>query len=324
MNETVLRVEDLRTYFYTKSGIVKAVDGLSFSVGNGETLGIVGESGSGKSMTALSILRLVPAPAGKIVSGRILLRDDDLLAKSEKEMQKVRGGRISMILQDPMTSLDPLFTIGDQLAETIRIHQRNGTTSVEARVEEMLRLVKIPAPEQRVHDYPHQMSGGMRQRIVAGIALACQPELLIADEPTTSLDVTIQSQLLALLKDVQRQLNLAMIIITHDFGIVARLCHRVAVMYAGRIVEEADVRTLFRRPAHPYTIALLRSLPQLGRESERLFSIGGQPPDLRHLPQGCSFAPRCSKAIDVCRTEYPAQRDLGDGHHACCYVPAAK
>jgi oligopeptide/dipeptide ABC transporter ATP-binding protein len=322
MNETVLRVEDLRTYFYTKSGIVKAVDGLSFSVGNGETLGIVGESGSGKSMTALSILRLVPAPAGKIVSGRILLRDDDLLAKSEKEMQKVRGARISMILQDPMTSLDPLFTIGDQLAETIRIHQRNGTTSVEARVEEMLRLVKIPAPEQRVHDYPHQMSGGMRQRIVAGIALACQPELLIADEPTTSLDVTIQSQLLALLKDVQRQLNLAMIIITHDFGIVARLCHRVAVMYAGRIVEEADVRTLFRRPAHPYTIALLRSLPQLGGGAERLFSIGGQPPDLRQLPQGCSFAPRCSKAIKVCTTEYPSQREVGEGHLVCCHVPA--
>ena len=229
-----------------------------------------------------------------------------------------------MILQDPMTSLDPLFTIGDQLAEPIRIHQRDGTTSVQARVEEMLRLVKIPSPERRVHDYPHQMSGGMRQRIVGAIALACQPELLIADEPTTSLAVTIQAQFLALLKDVQRELGLAMIVITHDFGIVARLCHRVAVMYAGRIVEEADVRTLFRSPAHPYTIALLRSLPQLGRETERLFTIGGQPPDLRHLPAGCSFAPRCSKAIDVCRTEYPAQRDLGDGHHACCYVPAAK
>jgi len=324
MNETVLRVEDLRTHFFTPSGVVRAVDGVSFSVRERETLGIVGESGSGKTMTALSILRMVPAPAGKVVGGRILLRDDDLLTKSEKEMQKIRGSRISMILQDPMTSLDPLFTIGDQLAEPIRIHQRNETTGVQARVEEMLRLVKIPSPERRVHDYPHQMSGGMRQRIVGAIALACQPELLIADEPTTSLDVTIQAQFLALLKDVQREFGLAMIVITHDFGIVARICHRVAVMYAGRIVEEADVRTLFRSPAHPYTIALLRSLPQLGRESERLFSIGGQPPDLRHLPQGCSFAPRCSKAIDVCRTEYPAQRDLGDGHHACCYVPAAK
>ena len=324
MTETILRVEDLRTHFFTRSGVVRAVDGVSFSVRERETLGIVGESGSGKSMTALSILRMVPAPAGKVVGGRILLRGDDLLTKSEKEMQKIRGSRISMILQDPMTSLDPLFTIGDQLAEPIRIHQRDGTTSVQARVEEMLRLVKIPSPERRVHDYPHQMSGGMRQRIVGAIALACQPELLIADEPTTSLDVTIQAQFLALLKDVQRELGLAMIVITHDFGIVARLCHRVAVMYAGRIVEEADVRTLFRSPAHPYTIALLRSLPQLGRETERLFTIGGQPPDLRHLPAGCSFAPRCSKAIDVCRTEYPAQREVGEGHHVCCHVHASK
>lgn len=322
MKETVLRVEDLRTHFFTRSGVVKAVDGVSLSVGERETLGIVGESGSGKSMTALSILRMVPAPAGKIVGGRILLRGDDLLQKTEKEMQKIRGSRISMILQDPMTSLDPLFTIGDQLAEPIRIHQQDGTTSVQARVEEMLRLVKIASPERRVHDYPHQMSGGMRQRIVGAIALACQPELLIADEPTTSLDVTIQAQFLALLKEVQRQLNLAMIVITHDFGIVARLCHRVAVMYAGRIVEEADVRTLFRSPAHPYTIALLRSLPQLGREAERLFSIGGHPPDLRQLPQGCSFAPRCPKAIEVCRTEYPAQREVSEGHRVRCYLPA--
>ncbi|HSB71815.1 MAG TPA: ABC transporter ATP-binding protein [Candidatus Methylomirabilis sp.] len=324
MSETVLQVKDLRTHFFTRSGVVKAVDGVTFSVGERETLGIVGESGSGKSMTALSILRLVPSPAGKIVGGRVLLRGDDLLAKSEREMRKIRGSRISMILQDPMTSLDPLFTIGDQLAEPIRIHQREGTTSVPARVEEMLRLVKIPAPDSRMNDYPHQMSGGMRQRIVGAIALACQPELLIADEPTTSLDVTIQAQFLALLKEVQRELGLAMIVITHDFGIVARLCHRVAVMYAGRIVEEADVRTLFRHPAHPYTAALLRSLPQLGRESDRLCSIGGQPPDLRCLPPGCSFAPRCSKAIDVCRSEYPAQRDLGDGHHVCCHVAATE
>ncbi len=319
MNETVLRVEDLCTHFFTRSGVVKAVDGVSFSVGERETLGIVGESGSGKSVTALSILRMVPAPAGKIVSGRILLRDDDLLAKSEKEMVKIRGARISMILQDPMTSLDPLFTIGDQLAEPIRIHQRNGTTSVAARVEEMLRLVNIPAPERRVHDYPHQMSGGMRQRIVGAIALACQPELLIADEPTTSLDVTIQLQFLTLLKDVQRQLGLAMIVITHDFGIVARLCHRVAVMYAGRIVEGADVRTLFRNPRHPYTIALLKSLPRLGAETERLFTIGGQPPDPRELPPGCSFAPRCSHVMDACRKEYPPQRELGQNHFVSCY-----
>jgi peptide/nickel transport system ATP-binding protein/oligopeptide transport system ATP-binding protein len=322
--ETVLQVEDLRTHFFTRSGVVKAVDGVSFSVGERETLGIVGESGSGKSMTALSILRMVPAPAGKIVGGRVRLRGEDLLQKSEHEMRKVRGGRISMILQDPMTSLDPLFTIGDQLAEPIRIHQRGGNGALQARVEEMLRLVKIASPERRVHDYPHQMSGGMRQRIVGAIALACRPELLIADEPTTSLDVTIQAQLLALLRDVQREFGLAMIMITHDFGIVARICQRVAVMYAGRIVEEADVRTLFRRPAHPYTVALLHSLPKLGRETERLYSIGGQPPDLRQLPPGCSFAPRCPKATGPCLTEYPAQREVGPGQRVRCHFPETK
>jgi oligopeptide/dipeptide ABC transporter ATP-binding protein len=229
-----------------------------------------------------------------------------------------------MILQDPMTSLDPLFTIGDQLAEPIRIHQRDETASVQARVEEMLRLVKIPSPERRTQDYPHQMSGGMRQRIVGAMALACRPELLIADEPTTSLDVTIQAQLLALLKDVQREFGLAMIMITHDFGIVARICQRVAVMYAGRIVEEANVRSLFRSPAHPYTVALLHSLPKLGRGAERLYSIGGQPPDLRQLPPGCSFAPRCPKATGPCLTEYPAQRDVGLGQRVCCHFPEVK
>ncbi len=324
MSTAVLEVEDLRTHFFTRSGVVRAVDGVTFSVGERETLGIVGESGSGKSMTALSILRLVPAPAGKIVGGRILLRGEDLVQKSEREMRRIRGSRISMILQDPMTSLDPLFTIGDQLAEPIRIHQPGGAASMPARVEEMLRLVKIPSPEQRMNDYPHQMSGGMRQRIVGAIALACRPELLIADEPTTSLDVTIQAQLLALLKDVQQELGLAMIMITHDFGIVARICHRVAVMYAGRIVEEADVRTLFRSPAHPYTIALLQSLPQLGSEVGRLHSIGGQPPDLRHLPHGCRFAPRCPKATETCQAEYPARRDVGERHRVWCHLPEVR
>jgi oligopeptide/dipeptide ABC transporter ATP-binding protein len=320
VSETILQVEDLHTHFFTRSGVVKAVDGVSFSVAEGETLGIVGESGSGKSMTALSILRMVPAPAGQIVGGKILLRGENLLEKSEKEMRKIRGRRISMILQDPMTSLDPVFTIGDQLVEPIRIHQREQGGDPWARVKEMLTLVKIPSPETRMNDYPHQMSGGMRQRVVGAIALACQPELLIADEPTTSLDVTIQAQLLALLKEVQRQLNLAMIIITHDFGIVARICHRVAVMYAGRIVEAADVRTLFRNPAHPYTVALLKSLPRLGTEAERLFTIGGQPPDPRHLPPGCSFAPRCTRAMEVCSGEYPPQREVGEHHVVSCYL----
>jgi len=320
VKEIILQVEDLRTYFSTKSGVVKAVDGVNFSVGMGETLGIVGESGCGKSVTALSILRLVPAPAGQIVGGKIFLRGEDLLKKTEKQMQKIRGRRISMILQDPMTSLDPLFTIGDQLAEPIRIHQRDQTTDVLTRVREMLSLVKIPSPETRMNDYPHQMSGGMRQRIVGAIALACQPELLIADEPTTSLDVTIQAQFLSLLKDIQDTLGVAMIVVTHDFGIVAKICHRVAVMYAGKIVETADVKRLFRNPTHPYTIALMKSLPKLGVEVQRLFTIGGQPPDLRHLTKGCSFAPRCSQVMDICKIEYPPQTKVGDDHYICCYL----
>jgi oligopeptide/dipeptide ABC transporter ATP-binding protein len=320
VKEPILRVDDLRTYFTTKSGLVKAVDGVSFTVAEGETLGIVGESGSGKSITALSILQLVPPPSGQIVGGRIALRGEDLLQKSEREMQKIRGSKISMILQDPMTSLDPLFTIGEQLAEPIRIHQKTQTKDVMARVREMLGLVKIPSPERRINDYPHQMSGGMRQRIVGAIALACEPELLIADEPTTSLDVTIQAQFLALLKDIQRNFGLAMIVITHDLGIVAKICHRVAVMYAGRIVETAEVRALFKRPVHPYTIALLQCLPKLETPTERLFTIGGQPPDPRRLPLGCSFAPRCPQAMDICQQEFPPWREVREAHFACCHL----
>jgi oligopeptide/dipeptide ABC transporter ATP-binding protein len=320
VTETVLRVEDLKTHFFVGTGIVKAVDGVSFSVGKGETLGIVGESGCGKSMTALSILRMVPAPTGQIVGGRVFLRGDDLLQKSEKEMQAIRGSRISMILQDPMTSLDPLFTVGDQVAEPIRIHRKTPGPSVLARAAELLRLVKIPSPDERMSSYPHEMSGGMRQRVGAAIALACEPELLIADEPTTSLDVTTQAQLIALLKDLQQKLGLAMIVITHDFGVVSRICHRVAVMYAGRIIETADVQTVFSTPTHPYTVALLASLPRFGAGLKRLHTIGGQPPDLRHLPRGCSFAPRCSRVMAICTTADPPQRDLGAGHSVCCHL----
>jgi oligopeptide/dipeptide ABC transporter ATP-binding protein len=322
MTETVLQVNELKTHFFTGSGVVKAVDGVTFSVAKGETLGIVGESGCGKSMTALSILRMVPAPAGQTVGGQVFLRGEDLLRKSEKEMQSIRGSSISMILQDPMTSLDPLFTIGDQVGEPIRTHSKTHGLNVLARATEMLRLVKIPSPAARMSSFPHQMSGGMRQRIVAAIALACEPDLLIADEPTTSLDVTTQAQLIALLKDIQHKLGLAMIVITHDFGVVSRICHRVAVMYAGRIIETADVQTVFGAPAHPYTIALLKSLPRFGAGLERLHTIGGQPPDLRDLPRGCSFAPRCARVMEICTKEFPPQYEIGAGHSVCCHLAA--
>lgn len=321
LNSTpVLDVQDLRTYFHTRSGLVKAVDGVSFSVSRGETLGIVGESGSGKSITALSIMRLLPQPAGRIAGGRVMLAGEDLLTKSEAEMQSIRGSRVSMILQDPMTSLDPLFTIGDQVAEPIRVHGRASGKGILDRAIEMLRLVKIPSPEARMHSYPHEISGGMRQRIVSAMAIACEPQLLIADEPTTSLDVTIQAQLISLLKELQERLGLAMIIITHDFSVVSRICHRVAVMYAGRIVESADVQTLFRNPQHPYTVALLKSLPQLGADIQRLQTIGGQPPDLRNLPTGCSFAPRCIHATERCHQQYPREFMVADDHVVSCHL----
>jgi len=316
----VLDVQDLRTYFHTRSGLVKAVDGVSFSVARGETLGIVGESGSGKSITALSIMRLLPQPAGRIAGGRVILAGEDLLTKSEAEMRSIRGSRVSMILQDPMTSLDPLFTIGDQVAEPIRAHGRASGKGILDRAIEMLRLVKIPSPEARMNSYPHEISGGMRQRIVSAMAIACEPQLLIADEPTTSLDVTIQAQLISLLKELQERLGLAMIIITHDFSVVSRICHRVAVMYAGRIVESTDVQTLFRNPQHPYTVALLKSLPQLGADIQRLQTIGGQPPDLRNLPNGCSFAPRCTHATERCHQQYPAEVMVAEGHVVSCHM----
>ena len=305
MADPLLEVRDLRTYIYTRRGIVKAVDGASFSVHAGETLGIVGESGSGKSMSCLSILRLVPEPGGRIVGGEIVFDGQNLLTKSTQEMRQLRGSRIAVILQDPMASLNPAMTVGEQIAETLALHRGLRGRALDDRVLELLRQVKISDPERRVHAYPHQMSGGIRQRVAGAIAISCQPTLLIADEPTTSLDVTIQAQYLRLLKEIQRETNLALVFVTHDLGIVAKLCDRVAVMYAGRIVETGRTRDIFNQPRHPYTIGLLNCLPTLSRGRTPLTAIEGQPPDLANVPPGCSFAPRCPMAEPRCHQARP-------------------
>ena len=316
----VLEVDDLRTHFVTRWGLVKAVDGVSFQLRAGETLGLVGESGSGKSVTALSIMQLVPSPPGRIVGGRVILEGDDLLQADESRMSQVRGGKIAMILQDPMTALNPVFDIEDQVGEALRIHKSLRAQGLKEQVIAMLRRVRIPVPEIRIRDYPHQLSGGMRQRVVGAIGISCDPLVLIADEPTTSLDATIQAQYLRLLKDLQRQTGAALIFITHDFGIVARMCDRVAVMYAGRIVEQGAVRQIFDSPSHPYTEALINSVPKIEERVERLYAIQGQPPALWDLPRGCSFAPRCPYVLDRCHEEYPPLLNVGDGHAAACWL----
>ncbi len=319
--EPLLRVEDLKTYFFTKNGVVKAVDGVSFSVKRGEIVGFVGESGCGKSITALSILRLVPPPAGRIVGGKVIFQGEDLLCKTEKEMRAYRGRKLTMILQDPLTSLNPVFTIGDQVGESFFYHPGvNDSRNILDKVIDVLRKVKVPAAERRVKDYPHQFSGGMRQRVGAAIAIACQPELLIADEPTTSLDVTIQAQFLKLILDIQKQSNLAVLYITHDLGVVAQVCDRVQVMYAGKIVETGDVRRIFKAPLHPYTRGLLESVPQIGTKKQRLFQIDGQPPYLLDLPAGCSFQPRCTNAKEICAKEYPPQVRIGENDYVRCWL----
>jgi oligopeptide/dipeptide ABC transporter ATP-binding protein len=315
-----LEVNNLRTYFFTRWGTVKAVDDVSFSVSPGESFGLVGESGCGKSITCLSLLRLVPQPAGRIVGGQILLQGENLLNKTEEEMRKIRGAKISIILQDPMTSLNPVFTIGNQLNEPIRIHLRLKGQRLLKRAAELLKLVRIPTPEVCLRNWPHQLSGGMRQRAAAAMALASEPALLIADEPTTSLDATIQVQFLQLLLELKRERGLTLIFVTHDFGIVARMCDRVAVMYAGKIVEMADVRDLFNHPAHPYTQGLMKALPKVDKNVERLVSIEGEPPRLNDVPQGCAFAPRCSSAKDKCQPDqYPPMVEIGEGHWTSCW-----
>jgi oligopeptide/dipeptide ABC transporter ATP-binding protein len=321
MTSPLLEVKDLATHFVSARGtrVVRAVDEVSFSLNAGETLGIVGESGSGKTTLALSILRLL-APAARIVSGEVLFEGDDLLKKSPGEMRRIRGKRIAMILQDPMASLNPLFSIGDQVAEPMRVHEGVGRGRAWTRARELLRAVRISAPDERVNEYPHQMSGGMRQRIVGAIAISCEPSLLIADEPTTSLDVTIQAQYLSLLRELQRTHHLALIFITHNLGIVAKMCDQVAVMYAGKMVEAGPVRRIFNAPAHPYTEALLSSIPRLSDTSARLTAIEGQPPDLAAPPKGCAFHPRCPKVIERCRDEVPPAFTATDGQVARCWL----
>jgi peptide/nickel transport system ATP-binding protein len=324
--DTVLEVKNLQTVFFTNSGLFKAVDDLSFSVRRGETLAIVGESGCGKSVTALSIMRLVPDPPGRIVGGSVTLEGTDVLGLNEAEMRAIRGNRISMIFQEPMTSLNPVMRIGDQITEAVRLHRDMSAKEAWKKAVEMLRLVRIPEPERRAHEYPHQLSGGMRQRAMIAMALACRPALLIADEPTTALDVTIQAQILALIVELQKELGTGLILITHDLGVVAQTAQRVIVMYAGKKVEEAGVEALFENPRHPYTRGLMASMPAVlsfgSKTDARLTEIPGMVPSLTNLPPGCAFAPRCSLAIDKCRAEFPPLEDWGDNHFAACWRAA--
>ncbi len=306
MDDIVLRVEGLQTQFKTEQGLVKAVDGISFEVGRGRTLGIVGESGSGKSVANLSMLRLVQTPPGKITGGKVLFDGKDLLALEEEEVRAYRGRNIAMIFQDPLTSLNPVLPIWLQIAEALELHHHLKRPAAKAKAVEMLKLIGIPDPERRANDYPHQFSGGMRQRVMIAMALSCNPEILIADEPTTALDVTIQAQILDLIRGLSRDSHTAVILITHDLGVVAGMCDEVCVLYAGRIVERALVDDLFYDPQHPYTRGLLDSIPRLDRpRTQRLYSIPGSPPDLVNLPECCPFHPRCDKAMDICRTSYP-------------------
>ena len=318
----LLEVENLQTHFRAADGINRAVDGLNFHVNERETVAIVGESGCGKSVTAMSILRLIPEPPGKI-AGAIRFNGRDLLTLSDREMRAIRGNEISMIFQEPMTSLNPVLTVGKQIGETLRLHQGMSSSQAEARAVEMLKLVGIPEPERRVREFPHQLSGGMRQRVMIAIALACNPKLLIADEPTTALDVTIQAQILDLMRDLKNTVGAAIVIITHDLGVVAEVAERVIVMYAGRKVEEAAVDKLFRNPRHPYTQGLLGSMPKLGSsltgEETRLQEIPGLVPSLKRKIDGCVFATRCAYATDLCRTIAPALEEKGEGHIAACH-----
>ncbi|TDL77846.1 ABC transporter ATP-binding protein [Peribacillus frigoritolerans] len=318
--KVVLKVNNLKTYFSSKKGVTKAVDGIDFVLHEGETLGIVGESGCGKSMTSLSILRLIPSPPGKIVDGTINFKGKDILQMSEKELRQMRGNQISMIFQEPMTSLNPVIRVGEQIAEAIRVHQRLSKKDSWKKAVEMLNLVGIPSPDKRAKQEPFQLSGGMRQRVMIAMALVCNPEILIADEPTTALDVTIQAQILELMKDLQKKLNMGIIFITHDLGVVAELCDKVAVMYAGQIVEYSTTEQLFSNPKHPYTTGLMSSLPKLYEDQEELQTMKGNVPSPYDMPKGCRFSPRCPLATAQCHDEEPSLATLEDGSQIRCFL----
>ena len=324
MAEALLSVRDLKTYFYTDEGVVRAVDGLSYDLHRGETLGIVGESGSGKSVHALSIMRLIPTPPGKIVGGQILFEGRDLLKLSDEGIRRIRGNRIAMVFQEPMTSLNPVLTIGEQIAEAVMLHQKLGKKAAWDRAAEMLDRVKIPLARDRVKDYPHQFSGGMRQRVMIAMALSCNPSVLIADEPTTALDVTIQAQIIELMRELQREFNTSIIMITHNLGVVAEMCDNVVVMYAGRPIERTDIKRIFKEPKHPYTWGLLHSIPKLYERHDRLIPIEGQPPSLIDLPPGCAFAPRCPFVMEICVQADPPDYPVGQEHTAKCYLYSDK
>ncbi|MGD6777280.1 ABC transporter ATP-binding protein [Sutcliffiella horikoshii] len=320
-NDNILEVKGLRTSFFTDEGEVKAVDGVDFSIEKGKTLGIVGESGSGKSITSLSILRLLQEPVGRVVGGEVIFKGENLLDKTKKQMMQIRGNNVSMIFQEPMTSLNPTLTCGEQIAESVRIHQKLGRKAAWVKAVDMLRLVGIPSPEKRAKQYPFELSGGMRQRVMIAIALACNPELLIADEPTTALDVTIQAQILDLMKKLQEELGTSLMLITHDLGVVAEMCDKVAVMYCGKVVEYADVQTIFSSPKHPYTVGLLNSVPKHDQDVEGDLSvIDGSVPSPFNLPQGCRFAPRCPHAKDICRNSLPDLKETEDGDQVRCWI----
>ncbi len=316
--DVILQVEDLRTYFNTDDGIVKAVNGVTFELHRGETLGIVGESGCGKSVTNLSIMKLIPSPPGRIMGGKAIFNGSDIFEMSDDEVRKLRGGKISMIFQDPMTSLNPFLRISTQMVETIRLHQGLSKREAKTKAIEMLKIVGIPHPAKRVDDYPHQFSGGMRQRVMIAMAMSCNAEILIADEPTSALDVTIQAQILEIMKQLSEEFGTAVIMITHDLGVVAGMCDNICVMYAGRVVEKASVDELFENPKHPYTRSLIKSVPRLDQPGkDRLFSIEGQPPNLIDLPECCSFHPRCHEAMDICRAKYPPIHYFGERNARC-------